>query len=222
MTESVSNIVIRTNMNFTGATVTNTGTLTFPTTTTTIVGRDTTDALSNKTITSSTMNSSTNTVGANNLYNGSTWTAAISGPTPTTGQVLTCTGAGVLQFATASNSPVTGTGTTTDGTTLVTLATIPIPAGTSYLITDLVGKRTDQVVTGYAYSQTYKASFENISGTVTQAGGAGQYISQVMADTNVAGLSTTYTISGTNVLVQITGLAATTLQWDSFTTVRSV
>lgn len=221
MSASFQSVTARNQLTITGATVTNVGTLTFPTITTTIVGRNTTDALTNKTITSSTMNDSTNTVGANNLYNGSSWTVAISGPTPTVGEVLTCTSAGVVQFQTGSTT--NGSGTTTDGVTPVTLATIAIPANTVYLLkTDLVGKRTDTLIAGYAFSQTYSAAFENVSGTVTEAGGVNNYSSQVWADTNTQGLSTAYTISGTNVLVQITGLATMTFSWNSYTTTRSV
>jgi len=168
------------------------------------------------------MNSSTNTVGANNLYNGSTWTVALSGATPTVGQVLTITSAGVAQFS-SSAVPTNGSGTTTDGTTLVTLATIPTTTnGTFMLTTDVVGKRTDQNVTGYAFSQRFVATYENITGSVTQAGGATAFSSQVYADTNTAALTVVYTISGTNILVQIIGLAAITFSWNSFTTVRSV
>lgn len=222
MSASFQNLTARNQLTITGATVTNVGTLTFPTTTTTIVGRNTTDALTNKTITSSTMNDSTNTVGANNLYNGSTWTAAISGPTPTVGEVLTCTATGVVQFQTGSGT-TNGSGTTTDGTTPVTLATIAIPSNTVYLLkTDLVGKRTDTLVAGYAFSQTYSAAFENVSGTITEAGGVNNYSSQIWSDTNTQGLSAVYTISGTNVLIQITGLAAITLSWNSYTTIRNV
>jgi hypothetical protein len=223
MSASFQSLTVRNSLTITGATVTNGGgTLTFPTTTTTIVGRNTTDALTNKTITNSTMNDSTNTVGANNLYNGSTWTAAISGPTPTVGEVLTCTSAGILQFQTGSGT-TNGSGTTTDGVTAVTLATIAIPSNTVYMLaTDVVAKRTDTLVAGYAFGQKYTAAFENVSGTVTEAGGVNNFSSQVFADTNTAGLTMTYTISGTNVLVQVTGLTGITLSWNSFTTIRNV
>lgn len=218
MSASFQAVTARGALTITGATVTNgAGTLTFPTTTTTIVGRNTTDTLTNKTI-----NDPTNTVGANYLYNGSTWSVQLLGSTPTVGQVLTITSSGVAQFQSGSGTS-NGSGTTTDGTTAVTLATIAIPANTVYLLkTDVVAKRTDSLVAGYAFSQNYSATFENVSGTVTQAGGATQYISQVLSDTNTAALTMTYTISGTNVLIQVTGLAAITFSWNSYTTIRNV
>lgn len=216
------NVTVRNNFNITGATVTNVGTLTFPTSTTTIVGRDTTDTLTNKTITNSTMNSSTNTVGANNLYNGSSWTVALTGATAPVGSVLTVTSAGNAQFSTTA-VPTTGSGTTTDGTTPLTLSTIAIPTNSVvYLRTEIVGKRTDTNTTGYAMSQVFGATYENVTGTVTQAGGAGMYSSQTYSDTNTAALTVVYTISGTNILVQITGLTGITFAWNSWTTARSV
>lgn len=219
MSASFQTLTVRSGFTITGASVTNgAGTLTFPTSTTTLVGRNTTDTLTNKTI-----NDPTNTVGANNLYNGSVWSLQLQGASvPTVGQILTITSTGVAQFQSGAGT-TNGSGTTTDGTTLVTLATIAIPSNTVYLLkTDAVAKRTDSLVAGYGFSQTYSAAFQNVSGTVTQAGGATQYSSQVWSDTNTAGLTITYTISGTNVLIQTSGLAATTFSWNSFTTVRNV
>jgi hypothetical protein len=223
MSASYSSLTVRNQLTITGANVTNgAGNLTFPTTTTTIVGRNTTDTLTNKTITSSTMNDSTNIVGANNLYNGSTWTGAISGSTPAVGQVLTVTAPGVFQFQ-SSAGPTPGSGTTTDGVTPVTLATIAIPINTEYkLDTNIVAKRTDVSIAGYGFSQDLSSGFANVSGTITQNGGVGNYASRVFADAAVSALTASYVISGTNVLIQVTGLAAVTLSWKSYTTISSV
>src|SRR5271163_3363627 len=78
-------------------TATNNITLSLPISTDTLVGRNTTDILLNKTI-----NSTTNTVGANVLYNGSTWNVPIGGAAPTADQVLSFDGVNVVWSSSAS------------------------------------------------------------------------------------------------------------------------
>ncbi len=102
-------------------------TLTFPSTTDTFVGRDSTDTLTNKTITGT-----TNTVDANNLRNGSTWAVSLSGSAPTNNQILTYNGTnavwqtnsgggGSVSTTCLNTSPLTyNTGTASQSTTVVT------------------------------------------------------------------------------------------------------
>jgi trimeric autotransporter adhesin len=102
--------------------ISNTGTLTLPTSTDTLVGRATTDTLTNKTITGT-----TNTVDANNLRNGSTWVVSMGGSAPTTGQVLTATSASAASWSTLP------------ATTVETNDYIPDPIG---IINNTVGSAT--------------------------------------------------------------------------------
>lgn len=223
MTTSYSTVIARNNLIFTGATVTNGGTLTFPTTTTTIVGTDTTDTLTNKTFTNSTINDPTNNVAANSLYNGAVWSATLSGGvTPTVGQVLTYTAAGVAQFSTFTGA-LTGSGTTTDAVTPVVVGTIPVATDTVVNIrTDVVAKRTDTAPAGFGYTQVLQATFVNSAGTVTFAGGSGNFGSQIFSDAAAAGITVTFIIVGTNVTISVTGIAAQTYAFNSYSVVRTV
>lgn len=209
MSRSEFNFIVRNNLNITGATVTNVGTLTFPTSTTTIVGGDTVDTLTNKTI-----NSTTNTVAANILYNGATWNIPLGGSAPSAEQVLTFSG-GVLQFTNANANATAGTAITTTATPTTT-TTIPIPLNDVLILdTNASAIRTDGGGTesfGYQLISTFK----NVAGVVTETapGGSAQLIF------NEAGSATwnvTYVISGSNVLVTVTGEAAKTISWKTLT-----
>jgi hypothetical protein len=220
MSGSYNILTARSQFIFTGATVTNTGTLTFPTITTTIVGRNTTDALTNKTITSSTMNDSTNTVGANNLYNGATWSIPLGGPAPSDGQVLTYSAAGTnIQFS--SGGATSGSGTTTTAAPTV-IQTVPTATNTVYEVTTVfVAKRTDAAVEGF--SGEISAGFKNVAGTVTQIGGTGNTAFTTFSDTGVSDTWTVnFVITGTNITVSVTGQVAKTISWVCYSTVRSV
>ena len=87
------------------ASISNTGTLTLPTSTDTLVGRATTDTLTNKTITST-----TNTVNASGLFNGSTWTVTNGGSAPSTNMIYTYNGTNAVWASPAASSAWLTTG----------------------------------------------------------------------------------------------------------------
>jgi hypothetical protein len=115
----------------------------------------------------------------------------------------------------------TTTVNTTDGTQ-TTLATVPIIAGRTYLIEARVAARRTGGASGTAddgASYVRRASYTTKSGTVTLLGSV-QTIGTDAEDQ--AGWDITHTISGSNVLVRVTGAAANNITWMGDITVQSV
>ena len=82
----------------------NIGTLTLPTSTDTLIGRDTVDTMTSKTITGP-----TNNVDANNLRNGENWVIPLSGSSPSSDQVLTYDGSNAIWKNPTANGTAYGT-----------------------------------------------------------------------------------------------------------------
>ena len=85
------------------STITNTGTITLPTSTDTLVGRATTDTLTNKTVTSN-----TNNIIARELWvgSGATSVSTYASTAPSSGQILTATGATTATWQTPSSADI--------------------------------------------------------------------------------------------------------------------
>lgn len=194
---------------------TTTTTATLPSISDTLVGRTTSDTLTNKVI-----NDPSNTVGANILRNGVTYVLTLGGAAPSVGQVLTYTGANTLQFQTGSNSLITGT-VTTNTNTPTTVVSIPLATSGSVMnvkTTVVASSGGPAATTGY--SSTIQATFQNASGVVTFSGGSTDVTSTVFTDPAMATITVTYVISGTNINVTVTGLAAATVVFNAYAETR--
>jgi hypothetical protein len=188
------------------ASIANGGTITVPTGTDTLVARDTTDTLTNKTIAGA-----TNDVEANTLRGAAGWTVPVAGASPATGYVFTFDGTDAV-FAAPAQTLLTAQAQTSDAvvTTLQTLATTTDRVHYANAVVQV--RNTASTAEAAAFDIT--AAFVNDAGTVTQ-----------LATTDklafvAAGLTWTaqFAVSGTNVLLQIVGEAAKTLQWNTTTT----
>ena len=102
----------------------------------------------------------------------------------------------------------------TTNATQTTLQTISIPTNSVVLIearinaTKLSGAGTGTVGNGNTYIRT--AGAKNISGTVTLG-----TLQSTYTNTDIAAFSVTFTVSGTNVLISVTGAINDTVLWTS-------
>jgi hypothetical protein len=141
--------------------------------------------------------------------------SAIAYPTAdgTVGQVLTTNGAGVLSFS--SVQTLTSGSVSTANATPTTIITIPTTSNTSYQIDSKYIARNTANAAVYA-SFGINATFTNNGGTVTKQ-------SEISYQSDIA---TTWTVSatpsGTNIILQVTGAAATNIAWFATNTTISV
>nr|QBK86418.1 MAG: hypothetical protein LCMAC102_02130 [Marseillevirus LCMAC102] len=121
-------------------------------------------------------------------------------------QVLQTDGAGQLSFATVPT--LTDNTVQTTDATVTTLATIATTTDRSTLIDVKVSARN----TGASEAAGYflKSVFRNNTGTVTQVG-----TDDLLSFEDNTAWAVTTSISGTNILVRVTGVAATTINWKS-------
>jgi hypothetical protein len=99
---------------------------------------------------------------------------------------------------------------TTDAT-VTTVLTIPVASGEEVkLLAHTVGHQTS---TGDTASLGNAAAFKNIAGTLTQVGTT-QVLHVAMANAGAALWTQTFSVSGTDVLVRVTGEAAKTIDWE--------
>lgn len=115
----------------------------------------------------------------------------------------------------AGSTWYTDTATTVDAT-LTTLTTIPTTAGsTNFVTANVVGRNiTDSTSAGFRYDRT----FENTGGVLTQIIGN----SNLKFNEDEPNMTLSIAASGTNILVQVTGAAAKTVNWKSTVMVLSV
>lgn len=102
------------------------------------------------------------------------------------------------------------TATTTDATpTVPSGATYTITSGAVVRISTSIIAKTGSL-SGAAFE--YVGTFKNTAGTVTQIGSTS--VLHAHNDTALNAIAITYNISGTAVRIQVTGIAATTIEWE--------
>lgn len=118
-----------------------------------------------------------------------------------------------------SDSPLEQSLSTTDATaTAITAQTIPLSS--SLLIeATIIGKRTGGSAGSAGDSATFimNASYKNIAGTVTQIGK-----SDIFSASDQAAWKYTLTISGTDVMIQVTGAANNNISWNIIYTTKTI
>lgn len=99
--------------------------------------------------------------------------------------------------------------TTTDGTTAVTMATYAIPSGASAMVSiTIVGR--DGSGNTVICRQTTPA--KNVAGTSSLVGSVTSTVG-MNGDVALVTAATSYSVSGGNLLIKVTGVAATTITW---------
>lgn len=122
-----------------------------------------------------------------------------------------------IEPTTSVTKDVTGATVNTTNATLTTLETISIPTDTVVLIETRVHSRktggagVGTIGDGNAYIRTVKA--KNVGGTVTIG-----TISSTFTSEDINQFNATLAVSGTNVLVQVTGAVNDNVTWTSITT----
>lgn len=99
---------------------------------------------------------------------------------------------------------------TTTNATPTTLISIPMAAGQSYLIQTTISGSN---VTSGSDSVALMLSVRATCGALGAISLSPQFNTEISADVALSSCSATYTISGQNVIVVITGVAATTINW---------
>ncbi len=129
-----------------------------------------------------------------------------------------------LEPVTGVTEDTTGnTVATTDATANVTAQTIAIPTGTVLsLDSTIVYRKTGGAgvgTTGDGTTIKLNSSVKNVGGTLTLDIIQNTYTGITNA---IAGVSATYTVSGTNVLVSVTGVVNDNITWNVITKVNTV
>lgn len=198
---STATLNIHETLNITGATVINSGALTFPTSTTNIVGSDTVDTLTNKTIIGP-----SNNIEANTLRSTS-WTVPLLGPAPKDGQQLTysATNNGALWVSTEPTITILQT-TNSKPTNIVNVATV---SSKIYLIeARILAKRTNGNATAiFKLAGAFKAE---ANGVLSQIGSTD--ITSFVSPKQTM-YSADFSIDSINVVTTVTGAENNTVDW---------
>lgn len=114
---------------------------------------------------------------------------------------------GQAAFNPAGNLPTTAAVASADATP-VAIATIPVPLGQSILIEVQAAGTKVGATDGGAY--VARASFINNGGVVTQLGSSSD---DYIGESDSSWFGPDFLISGTNVIVEVVGKAATNINW---------
>lgn len=100
----------------------------------------------------------------------------------------------------------------TTNATPSTVLPIPLTSSGDYLrvTVQMAGKTGNDMLSGVKY-----ATVKNVAGTLSIVGGSVQDIVTTLTDGVMSGASWAITTSGTNVIIQVTGIAATTINWSA-------
>ena len=103
----------------------------------------------------------------------------------------------------------------TTAASAVTILTLPLPTATTSGVVNLtvVGRDVTAGTVGDIIAFQQIAAFTNVAGTVT--GAATQGTQEKATAASMATCTLTYSVSATNILVQVTGLGAVTIDWTA-------
>ncbi len=134
-------------------------------------------------------------------------------------QGIKTTGAGSTITITVSDTAYSGTATTSDGAGQTQVLNVNVPtttnSATSFRV-NLVGFDTGS---NLGVGGELLATFKNVAGTVTVCGSVDQTKN---SDGAISAATFTLIVSGTNVQVQVTGVAAHTIDWKGNIDIVSV
>ena len=171
-----------------------------------------------QTLTNKTIIAASNNVSANSLKTTGASIDTASAAPPTEGQVLT---AGVGGISASWLTPVgigseSSTGTVqTINDTPTTLETFAVGAGeTQYFSSNIAARQAAPSNNSAGYR--IQATFKDVAGTATRVPALGTDDKLSFEDDTSWDIE--YVVSGSNVLLQVTGVAATTINWKSSST----
>lgn len=169
-----------------------------------------------QTLTNKTLDSATNTVRATSLATTTAPVVVSGSAAPSTGQVLVATSATTAAWSSLTSS---GTVQTTDATlTTLTGATIATASDNAYFVTAKVSAIQATTATT-AVGFKIMGYFKNDGGVLTQV----DITDQLKFTPSPANpWDADFTVSGTNILIQVQGQAATTINWSGEWTTESV